>query len=266
MSTFIKVNGTEYPATVNGSARDLAWGGREIKIITLTMALSEALALLTDGVKWSIVQRDTVPLYDGEGKDTGETEERVSEWDNSEYSMSGAATDNRDGSVTVKMGKPTEAEENGAAVIALCGAPVSAERACELRPVIEQAAATLPDSEAVKAVELFPAWDSGAAYLAGDRAQYGGKLYKCVQAHTAQSDWTPDKTPALWAVIDETHAGTAEDPIPASRGMEYEYGKYYLDGEDGKTYRCERAGEASGGKIVLQYLPHELVGNYFTEV
>ena len=48
--------------------------------------------------------------------------------------------------------------------------------------------------------------------------------------------------------------------------MEYEYGKYYLDGEDGKTYKCERIGEAAGGKIVLQYLPHELAGQYFTEV
>ena len=48
--------------------------------------------------------------------------------------------------------------------------------------------------------------------------------------------------------------------------MEYEYGKYYLDGEDGKTYLCERIGEQAGGKIVLQYLPHELVGNYFKAV
>ena len=54
--------------------------------------------------------------------------------------------------------------------------------------------------------------------------------------------------------------------IPASRGMEYEYGKYYLDGEDGKTYLCQRMGEAAGGTIVLQYMPHELIGNYFTEV
>ena len=42
--------------------------------------------------------------------------------------------------------------------------------------------------------------------------------------------------------------------------------QYYIDGEDGKTYLCERTGEAAGGKIVLQYLPHELVGNYFTAV
>ena len=62
------------------------------------------------------------------------------------------------------------------------------------------------------------------------------------------------------------HAGTQDDPIPAARGMEYEYGKYYLDGEDGKTYLCERTGEQAGGKITLQYLPHELVGNYFKAV
>ena len=67
-------------------------------------------------------------------------------------------------------------------------------------------------------------------------------------------------------VVDATHAGTLEDPIPAARGMEYEYGKYYLDGEDGNTYLCQRTGEAAGGTIVLQYMPHELVGNYFTEV
>ena len=70
----------------------------------------------------------------------------------------------------------------------------------------------------------------------------------------------------LWAVVDITHAGTAEDPIPAARGMEYEYGKIYLDPEDGKRYLCKRTGEAEGGKITLHYLPHELIGQYFEEV
>ena len=66
--------------------------------------------------------------------------------------------------------------------------------------------------------------------------------------------------------IDVAHAGTLDDPIPAARGMEYEYGKYYLDGEDSKIYLCQRTGEAAGGTIVLQYIPHELIGNYFTAV
>ena len=52
-------------------------------------------------------------------------------------------------------------------------------------------------------------------------------------------------------------------PFPAARGMEYEYGKYYLDPEDEKTYLCKRGEET--GTIVLQYLPHELIGQYFEE-
>ena len=124
-------------------------------------------------------------------------------------------------------------------------------------------AESLSDNDAVNAVALFPTWAAGIAVTAGKRYQYADKLYKVVQAHTTQEDWTPDVTPAMWAVVDETHAGTLDDPIPAERGMEYEYGKYYLDGEDGNTYLCQRTGETAGGTIVLQYMPHELVGNYF---
>ena len=51
-----------------------------------------------------------------------------------------------------------------------------------------------------------------------------------------------------------------------ARDMEYTYGLYYKDPEDTKLYKCERTGEQSGNKITLQYLPHELVGNYFTAV
>jgi len=70
----------------------------------------------------------------------------------------------------------------------------------------------------------------------------------------------------MWTIINVDHAGTQDDPIPAARGMEYEYGLYYKDPEDTKLYLCERMGEAAGGKITLQYLPHELVGSYFKAV
>ena len=69
-----------------------------------------------------------------------------------------------------------------------------------LRNLIEQLAITLDDATALTGVELFPAWEL-VAYSVGDRVQYNGTLYKCVQAHTAQSDWTPDATPALWVVV-----------------------------------------------------------------
>ena len=142
------------------------------------------------------------------------------------------------------------------------------QQAQTIRDSMDAAAIALTDEQAVKAPRIYPTWAAGLSVKAGDRFYYPGtdKLYKVVQAHTTQADWTPDATPAMWAVIDKTYAGTQDAPIPAARGMEYEYGKYYLDGEDGKTYKCERIGEAAGGKIVLQYLPHELVGNYFTAV
>lgn len=124
----------------------------------------------------------------------------------------------------------------------------------------------LTDAQALEVPELYPEWEPGADYA----AQYivsrpNGQLYRCQQAHTSQAGWEPENTPALWAAIDQSHAGTLEDPITAARGMEYQYGLYYRDPEDGKTYLCQRTGEAEGGKVVLQYLPHELVGQYFSE-
>lgn len=266
MAIYIKVNNTEYPAEINGNPKDRTWGERDTKTITLTMTAAEAVALLPDNTPWSIVQRDTVDKLDAEGNPTGETEEVVNEWDNSEYSLSGDITDHRDGAVSIKMGKPTETESAKATVTALAGEPVTYARAVKLRPIIEQAVVSLSDGEAASVPELITAWAYPVAFAEGDRRSYGGKVYKCRQAHTSQADRTPDKTPALWAVIDAEHAGTQEDPIPAARGMEYEYGKYYLDGEDGKIYLCERTGEQAGGKITLQYLPHELIGNYFKAV
>ena len=135
---------------------------------------------------------------------------------------------------------------------------------------MDAAAAMLNDNQATKAPRIYPLWKAGIAVLEGDRFYYSvtDRLYKVREgkSHTTQSDWTPDITPDLWAVIEETHTGTQDDPIPAARGMEYVYGLYYLDSEDGKLYLCQRTGEAAGGTVVLQYMPHELVGHYFAEV
>ena len=110
MAIYIKVNNTEYPAEINGNPKDRSWGERDTKTITLTMTTTEVAALLPNNTPWSIVLRETVDKLDNDGNPTGETEEVVNEWDNSEYSLSGAITDHRDGTVSIKMGKPTEAE------------------------------------------------------------------------------------------------------------------------------------------------------------
>ena len=110
MAIYIKVNNTEYPAAVNGVYNDRTWGDRDTKTITLTMTHDAVVALLPDNTPWSIVQRETVDVLDEQGQPTGETKEVVNEYDNSEYSISGEITDYRDGTVSIKMGKPTETE------------------------------------------------------------------------------------------------------------------------------------------------------------
>ena len=151
------------------------------------------------------------------------------------------------------------------------------EEARKVRPLIEKAVQSLPKTDALQAKTLHPRW-SDLVKLGqvdtdgkpGYRFWYEGdnELYACVNGDPVfQNDWIPGEgTGALYVRVDEDHAGTIEDPVPADRGMEYVYGQYYLDPEDGKTYLCTRDGEADGNTVVLHYLPHELVDSYFVEV
>ena len=75
------------------------------------------------------------------------------------------------------------------------------DKARQLRPLLVKASASLSDEDALEAVELFAAWSADTAYTVSQRISYGDKLYRCVQAHTAQIGWEPDKTPALFAEV-----------------------------------------------------------------
>lgn len=75
------------------------------------------------------------------------------------------------------------------------------EHARKLRQMIVKASASLTDTDALEAIELYPAWKTGTAYAVDERIRYGETLYRCVQAHTSQDNWTPDITPALWTVV-----------------------------------------------------------------
>ena len=75
------------------------------------------------------------------------------------------------------------------------------ERALQLRAMIEKASVSLPDKDALEAIELFPAWAVERLCKVGERLRYGDKLYRCEQEHTSQSGWEPDKTPALWTEV-----------------------------------------------------------------
>lgn len=119
---------------------------------------------------------------------------------------------------------------------------------------------TVDDNTALRMAEFYPEWATDTAYTAGYKVQHGGKLWRCVQAHTAQSGWEPSTaTASLWEEICETHDGTIDDPTPYSGNMTLEAGKYYS--QSGKTYLCNR----DTGNPVYHALA-ELVGLYVTEV
>ena len=75
------------------------------------------------------------------------------------------------------------------------------DRARELRSVIEQMSSTLDDSAALESPELFPAWREDVTYATGQRVRYNGTLYKVLQDHTSQADWTPEAAPSLFAKV-----------------------------------------------------------------
>jgi hypothetical protein len=75
------------------------------------------------------------------------------------------------------------------------------EKALNMRPYMEKAAASLSDADALQVPTMFPKWATDTAYAVGERTEYNGTLYRVVQAHTSQSDWTPNVTPALWVAV-----------------------------------------------------------------
>lgn len=120
---------------------------------------------------------------------------------------------------------------------------ITIERAKELRAIIEAAILELnqDDATALGNIELYAMWQSGKAYTVGERIQYGDKLYKCVQAHTSQDDWTPDVTPALWVIVsveewpEFIHPTGAHDAY--SKGDKVTYnGKHYISLMDANVY------------------------------
>lgn len=103
--TYIEIAGKRYPAEVAARMRDPDWDNRKSKAITLKMTHAEAAELFKDGAQWNIIrQKDS---YEENG--VAVTPEPVV-YDNSEYDVAGQITDNRDGTVTVKMGVLTDRE------------------------------------------------------------------------------------------------------------------------------------------------------------
>lgn len=110
------------------------------------------------------------------------------------------------------------------------------ELAIKLRPYIEKAAMMLDDTDALEAIQLFPTWSAEAAYFIGDKVRYENELYKCLQNHSAQENWTPIAAPSLWAKVlipDENIIPEWEQPDSTNA---YQIGDKVF--YNGKIYEC----------------------------
>ena len=110
--------------------------------------------------------------------------------------------------------------------------------ALKYRAAIEQGAQSLDDNTALTVKTLYPEWETDTAYTAGHKVQRNGKLWRVVQAHTSQVGWEPGNAASLWEAINETHSGTADDPIPYDGNMALTAGLYYV--QDYVVYLCTR--------------------------
>ena len=119
---------------------------------------------------------------------------------------------------------------------------ITREKALALRKLIEKLSADLPDSEAYTAPELFPMWTL-KDYQTGDRVQYNGLLYRCLQSHTSQPDWTPETAVSLWVRVDDPSVEFPEWRQPTgahdaySKGDKVSHnGKHWVSDVDGNVW------------------------------
>ena len=151
------------------------------------------------------------------------------------------------------------AEENDMAQAELMPAPAPAEPDTTIEEtdgmaiigaaveLAKEQAEDLEDEQAITVVDLFPLWADliGQPLTAGQRVKFAGRLWKVLQDHTAQDDWTPDVAASLFTEVvaggggGTDEPGTLANPIPYNNNMELEEGKYYIQYD--VVYLCIRS-------------------------
>lgn len=167
---------------------------REIVELTISnMSYNQALTYFENGVTWTIID---------------EMGERY-EW--KDYGVSGAIIDNRDNTITVKMGKNNTVEQDleekaskmSQDVVTLAGKNIATEDVADLRSKFEKAAAKLSDEDAKIAPSLSMIWNPFQQIAQGERRYYAPNdtLYKCLKAHQSNLSNAPDMSTEYWSKI-----------------------------------------------------------------
>lgn len=137
--------------------------------------------------------------------------------------------------------------------------PLTAEEVTTLLLRQSVNALEVDDNTALRMLAFYPEWEANTDYTAGHKVQRGGRLWRALQTHTAQTGWEPENATSLWEVINETHSGAADDPIPYEGSMTLEEGLYYV--QDYVIYRCTR-----DTGVPVYHMLADLTGVYVEEV
>lgn len=94
----------------------------------------------------------------------------------------------------------------------------------QMRAAVQMFAVSLPDEKKMIVPSVFPAYEVGKAYVAGDVFSYGEnsvgdpQLYQVLQAHTSAAEWMPDASASLYKPVGVTAEGYPEwaQPVGAS--------------------------------------------------
>ena len=225
---YLKINDTLYPASFRQRVQDTDWLGRGSMAITVSMSHEQAVGIFVNGLRWQHVQQ---------------TEDEPIITDYSEYEMAGPITDNRDGTITVKMGKALSQECN--AVLTGDNATMTVREMTELRnqmeTVFEKAAPVMTNDEVISNRIMCKVWTAGE-HIAGEVYSTGDQIWQCIQGYN--NEVYPDITPfnAVWNTFHKPYHGTTKEtarPWVSPTGAH----DMYLTGEfmiwtDGLIYEC----------------------------
>lgn len=225
---YLKINDTLYPASFRERVQDAEWQNRRSMAITVSMPYEEAAELFVNGLQWQHVQ---------------ETGEETIVTDYSEFEVAGPITDNRDGTITAKMGKAVAADTNS--VLTGNAQPMTIREAEELRvqmeTTFEKAAPVMTNDEVITNRVLCKMWMPGV-HTVGEVYSTGEQLWQCIQDY--DNAVYPDIMPlnAAWGTFHKPYHGTTKEtamPWVAPTGAH----DVYLAGEymiwiDGTIQKC----------------------------
>lgn len=237
----VRINGSLHEATIFGQMRDTSWENRESKAITLAMDYATAAATFADDVPWSILYQPS-DYYDPETQQM--VTPPVEEYDNSDYCVAGSITDNRDGTVTVKMGKPLPSET----LSTLTGGatPTNAEvkaMRTSMETMYQAQSGSMTTDQQISNRFMAPVWKAGNHTVGEIYCTTPDSIWKCRQAYN--NDVYPDIKPdsKTWFTFNVPLHGTTPETalpfvLPKEAESRYKTGEYMV--YNGLTYMCVR--------------------------